>query len=102
MKTLRDAGEDVIDLGTNSSDPVDYPDYAAGGRKRGSLDGRAERGILICGSGAGAAMAANKMHGIRAGSRPRYVHGPPDGGARRHERLLPGSARDRPGAGGGD
>jgi ribose 5-phosphate isomerase B len=62
---LRDAGEDVLDLGTNSSDPVDYPDYA---RAVGNavLDGRAERGILICGSGAGAAIAANKMHGIRA------------------------------------
>lgn len=65
VSVLRDAGEDVLDLGTNSSDPVDYPDYA---RAVGNalLDGRAERGILICGSGAGAAIAANKMHGIRA------------------------------------
>jgi ribose 5-phosphate isomerase B len=65
VRTLRDAGEEVLDLGTNSSDPVDYPDYA---RALGNavLDGRAERGILICGSGAGAAIAANKMHGIRA------------------------------------
>ena len=62
---LCDAGEDVLDLGTNSSDPVDYPDYA---RAVGNavLDGRAERGILICGSGAGAAIAGNKMRGIRA------------------------------------
>jgi ribose 5-phosphate isomerase B len=62
---LRDAGEEVLDLGTNSNDPVDYPDYARAVGKA-LLDGRAERGVLICGSGAGAAIAANKIHGIRA------------------------------------
>ena len=60
-----DAGHEVFDLGTHSEEPVDYPDYA---RALGQavLDGRAERGLLICGSGAGATIAASKMRGIRA------------------------------------
>ena len=60
-----DAGHEVLDLGTHSEEPVDYPDYARA-LGRAVLDGRAERGVLICGSGAGAAIAANKMWGIRA------------------------------------
>ena len=60
-----DAGHEVLDLGTHSEEPVDYPDYARA-LGRAILDGRAERGVLICGSGAGAAIAANKMRGIRA------------------------------------
>ena len=60
-----DAGHEVRDLGTHSEEPVDYPDYARA-LGRALLDGRAERGVLICGSGAGAAIAANKMRGIRA------------------------------------
>ena len=60
-----DAGHEMLDLGTNSEEPVDYPDYARA-LGRAVLDGRAERGVLICGSGAGAAIAANKMRGIRA------------------------------------
>jgi RpiB/LacA/LacB family sugar-phosphate isomerase len=66
VRALTEAGHEVIDLGTYSADPVDYPDYARA-VGRAILDGRAERGVLICGSGAGAAIAANKMHGIRAG-----------------------------------
>jgi RpiB/LacA/LacB family sugar-phosphate isomerase len=66
VRALTEAGHEVIDLGTYSADPVDYPDYARA-VGRAVLDGRAERGVLICGSGAGAAIAANKMHGIRAG-----------------------------------
>ena len=62
---LREAGHEVVDLGTHSAEPVDYPDYARA-VGRAVLDGRAQRGVLICGSGAGAAIAANKMHGIRA------------------------------------
>lgn len=60
------AGHTVIDVGTNSTDPVDYPDYA---EKVGEaiLSGQAERGVLICGSGVGASVAANKIPGIRAG-----------------------------------
>jgi ribose 5-phosphate isomerase B len=55
----------VVDVGTDSEVSVDYPDFAA---KVGQaiLDGKAERGILICGSGVGAAVAANKIKGIRA------------------------------------
>ena len=62
---LRGAGYEVVDVGTNSTDPVDYPDFAAA-LGRAILDGRAERGILLCGSGAGASIAANKLKGIRA------------------------------------
>ena len=51
--------------GTHSPDPVDYPDYAAAAA-RAVLDGRANRGIVVCGSGAGACIAANKFSGIRA------------------------------------
>jgi RpiB/LacA/LacB family sugar-phosphate isomerase len=63
---LKKNGFDVVDLGTNSQDPVDYPDFseAVG---RALLEGKAERGIVICGSGVGASVAANKIPGIRAG-----------------------------------
>jgi ribose 5-phosphate isomerase B len=61
---LAEAGHAVIDLGTNSSDSVDYPDFAAA-VGRAVLGGRADRGIVFCGSGAGAAIAANKLTGIR-------------------------------------
>lgn len=63
---LAEKGHAVYDLGTHSTDPVDYPDYAAA-VARAVLDGRADRGIVVCGSGAGAAIAANKLQGIRAG-----------------------------------
>ena len=56
----------ALDLGTDSAKPVDYPDFA-GALARAILDGRAERGVLICGSGVGASVAANKFPGIRAG-----------------------------------
>jgi ribose 5-phosphate isomerase B len=57
---------EVVDVGTHSQDPVDYPDYAqaVGAAVRES---RAERGILLCGSGVGASMVANRIPGIRAG-----------------------------------
>ncbi|HXZ28350.1 MAG TPA: ribose 5-phosphate isomerase B [Terriglobales bacterium] len=63
---LRQAGHQVLDLGTESVEPVDYPDYAEAAGQA-VLEKRAERGILICGSGVGAAVAANKLPGIRAG-----------------------------------
>jgi ribose 5-phosphate isomerase B len=63
---LRSAGHEIIDVGTNSDEPVDYPDYAEALAKV-VLDGKAERGVLICGSGVGASVAANKIPGIRAG-----------------------------------
>lgn len=62
---LRKLGHEVTDLGTNSTEPVDYPDYAKASAEA-VLEGRAERAILICGSGAGACVAANKFRGIRA------------------------------------
>jgi len=65
-KVLRGLGDEVVDVGTNSTDPVDYPDFAEAVGKA-VLDGRADHGVLICGSGIGASVAANKMRGIRAG-----------------------------------
>lgn len=63
---LAESGHAVYDLGTHSAEPVDYPDYAAA-VAQAVLDGRADRGIIVCGSGAGACIAANKFNGIRAG-----------------------------------
>ncbi|HTO94744.1 MAG TPA: ribose 5-phosphate isomerase B [Bacteroidota bacterium] len=60
-------GHTIIDLGTNSRDPVDYPDYALA-LGTAIVQGRVERGILVCGSGVGACVAANKIRGIRAGT----------------------------------
>lgn len=65
-KHLRDLGDEVLDVGTYSTDPVDYPDFAEA-VGRAVLDGLADRGVLICGSGVGASVAANKIRGIRAG-----------------------------------
>ncbi|MEJ7717661.1 MAG: ribose 5-phosphate isomerase B [Thermoleophilaceae bacterium] len=62
---LHETGHEVIDLGTDSSEPVDYPDKAVE-VGRAVLSGAAERGLLACGSGAGVAIAASKMPGIRA------------------------------------
>ena len=62
---LRKAGHQVTDLGTNSTDAVDYPDYARA-VAQAILAGRVERAVLLCGSGAGACVAANKFRGIRA------------------------------------
>ena len=59
------AGYTVEDLGTHSADPVDYPDFAAAVAREVAA-GRADRGIVVCGSGAGAAIAANKIKGVRA------------------------------------
>ena len=64
-ETVCAAGHEVLDLGTDSSAPVDYPDYT---EKLGrSIQSRqAERGILLCGSGVGACIAANKMKAVYA------------------------------------
>ena len=64
-EVIRRSGNEVLDLGTDSEEPVDYPDFALA-LGRAVRDGQAERGVLICGSGAGAAIAANKLRGIRA------------------------------------
>ena len=66
IDVVRECGDDVLDLGTNSTDAVDYPDFAQA-IGEALQQGRAERGILMCGSGVGASVAANKMIGIRAG-----------------------------------
>lgn len=65
VESLKGLGHVVDDLGTHSDEPVDYPDYA---RKVAQeiLHKKAEKGILICGSGVGACVAANKFPGIRA------------------------------------
>ena len=62
---IGDLRHDAMDLGTNSTEPVDYPDVSAAAG-RAVLEGRADRAIIICGSGAGACVAANKLRGIRA------------------------------------
>jgi ribose 5-phosphate isomerase B len=62
---LRSLGHQVLDVGAFNENPSDYPDFAEA-VGRAVLDGRAERGVLICGSGVGASVAANKLMGIRA------------------------------------
>ena len=66
LAELAQAGHEVVDLGTGSPAPVDYPDFAfaVADMVRG---GEAERGIVLCGSGVGACIAANKVPGVRAG-----------------------------------
>ena len=63
---LRLAGHQVLDAGTNSTESTDYPDYA-GTVAREVVSGAADRGILVCSTGVGMSIAANKVHGIRAG-----------------------------------
>jgi ribose 5-phosphate isomerase B len=62
---LRQAGHEVVDLGTNSAESTDYPDYA-GAVARDVVTGAADRGILVCSTGVGMSIAANKVNGIRA------------------------------------
>jgi ribose 5-phosphate isomerase B len=65
LGTLTELGHETIDLGTNSTEPVDYPDMAlAAGRLLRA--GEAERAVVVCGSGAGVAVAASKIPGVRA------------------------------------
>ncbi len=67
IQELRAAGHELIDFGTHDgSQPDDYPDYALS-VGQAIQNGQAEIGILICGSGVGASVAANKLRGIRAG-----------------------------------
>lgn len=66
LAAVRAAGHEPLDLGTDSAAPVDYPDFAAAAG-RAVVRGDAERAIILCGSGVGAAVAANKLRGIRAG-----------------------------------
>ena len=65
IRALAEDGHETLDLGTASTEPVDYPDSA---RAVGAAirEGRADLGVLICGSGAGVSIAANKLRGVRA------------------------------------
>ena len=65
MQAVREAGHSVLDFGTDSPDSVDYPDFAQQ-VGRAIQKGEADRGILLCGSGIGICIAANKMKGIYA------------------------------------
>ena len=67
IKVARELGHEVTDLGTSSTESVDYPDIARLVATELQA-GRAERAILICGSGIGACVAANKFRGVRAGT----------------------------------
>lgn len=67
INLLQDLGEEVEDLGTFDQEPVDYPDSAEKAA-RAILDGQADRAILLCGSGVGVCIAANKIKGIYAGT----------------------------------
>jgi ribose 5-phosphate isomerase B len=66
MEAVASLGLEALDLGTNNTNSVDYPDFALL-LGQAILEGRAERGILVCGSGVGACIAANKITGIYAG-----------------------------------
>lgn len=65
LAVIADAGHEVLDLGTDTTDPVDYPDKALE-VGRAVVTGRADRGILVCGSGAGVSVAAGKIKGVYA------------------------------------
>jgi ribose 5-phosphate isomerase B len=62
---LREAGHEIIDVGTDSEKSVDYPDFARAAAEK-VREGEAERGIVICSTGIGISIAANKVRGIRA------------------------------------
>jgi ribose 5-phosphate isomerase B len=66
IQFLQNTGHEIIDLGTHSTDPVDYPDFARA-IAESILSGQSTEGILLCGSGVGACVVANKFPGIRAG-----------------------------------
>ncbi len=63
--TLNELGIEFDDMGTTSTDSVDYPDYALKAA-RAVANGDFDQGLLVCGSGTGMAIAANKVHGVRA------------------------------------
>lgn len=65
-QSLHEGGHEVVDVGTHSRDPVDYPDIAES-VAAAILANEADRGVLICGSGVGVSIAANRIPGIRAG-----------------------------------
>lgn len=66
VEWLAEMGYEIVDVGTHSVDAVDYPDFARAVGKE-VVERRADRGVVVCGSGVGACVAANKIKGIRAG-----------------------------------
>lgn len=66
LEHLTSLGHEVLDLGADNAEPSDYPDFAEA-VGAAVVEGRADRGVLVCGSGVGATVAANKLPGIRAG-----------------------------------
>ncbi|MEO7197317.1 MAG: RpiB/LacA/LacB family sugar-phosphate isomerase, partial [Solirubrobacterales bacterium] len=62
---LRDEGHELVDVGTDSGESVDYPGYAASAARMVAA-GEAERAVLVCGSGVGVSIVANKVDGVRA------------------------------------
>jgi ribose 5-phosphate isomerase B len=65
VRHARETGLEIVDLGTHSTESVDYPDFAHDLATR-IASGEAERGLLVCGTGIGVAMAANRHRGVRA------------------------------------
>ncbi|MGO9790681.1 MAG: RpiB/LacA/LacB family sugar-phosphate isomerase [Solirubrobacteraceae bacterium] len=65
LALIEAAGHVVLDFGTDTTDPVDYPDKALA-VGRAVVSGAADRGVIVCGSGAGVSIAASKIHGVRA------------------------------------
>jgi RpiB/LacA/LacB family sugar-phosphate isomerase len=88
---LRSLGHEVLDVGAFNENPSDYPDFAEA-VGRAVVDKKAERGVLICGSGVGASVAANKHV-------PRHLFGASRRGARRHQRAGAGVSRSWSNAG---
>ena len=82
IEKLGQAGHTVVDHGVNSADSVDYPDYARL-VTASVLGGQAERGILVCGTGQGMAMSANKVDGSSRGRLRSVLRGDGDGPQRR-------------------
>jgi ribose 5-phosphate isomerase B len=66
IEVIRNTGYEALDLGTHSTEPVDYPDYAKAVGEAIALR-TVDRAVLLCGSGVGACVAANKIKGVRAG-----------------------------------
>jgi ribose 5-phosphate isomerase B len=65
LPAIKDAGHEVLDLGADNTEPIDYPEKALA-VGRAVVSGRADRGIIVCGSGAGVSVAACKIDGVRA------------------------------------
>lgn len=62
---LREGGHELLDVGTTSAESVDYPDYAAAAARL-VAEGKVERAVIVCGSGVGVSIVANKVEGVRA------------------------------------